>query len=124
MAGIKKGDKEGFLWILKNGETATLEKYIEQDSKLVNASVKSRYPLHHAADFGQVEIVRCLLENNANINQKDDFGITPLLAAIYENHVECVKLLLEKGADKTAMSPNGKSYIDCAESEAVRNLLK
>ena len=26
----------------------------------------------------------------------DKFGITPLLAAVYEDHVDCVKILIEK----------------------------
>jgi len=54
----------------------------------------------------------------------DKHGITPLLSAIYEGHTNCVQLLLQKGASKVGKAPDGTSYIDCAEKEEIKKLLK
>uniref|UniRef100_G1NKQ0 Uncharacterized protein n=1 Tax=Meleagris gallopavo TaxID=9103 RepID=G1NKQ0_MELGA len=55
-----------------------------------------RKPLHYAADCGQLEILEFLLLKGADINAPDKHNITPLLSAVYEGHVSCVKLLLSK----------------------------
>ena len=54
----------------------------------------------------------------------DKYGITPLLAAIYEGHEEAVKVLILKGADKSGKAPDGRSYLEVAESDEMRALLK
>lgn len=53
----------------------------------------------------------------------DKHGITPLLAAIWEGHVDCVRILLENGAEKGGKAPDGTSYIDSAEKQEIRALL-
>ncbi|XP_007445460.2 myotrophin, partial [Python bivittatus] len=55
-----------------------------------------RKPLHYAADCGQLEILEFLLLKGADINAPDKHSITPLLSAVYEDHMSCVKLLLSK----------------------------
>lgn len=54
----------------------------------------------------------------------DKHGISALLAAIWEGHTECVKLLIESGADTQGTTPDGKSYIEVADKEEIKNLLK
>lgn len=82
----------------------------------VNQDVNGRTLLHYAADYGQSEVVNYLvskgadvnvslrkIENNRRKNWKlfsfsqalDKHGISPLLAAIWEGHVNCVKILLQ-----------------------------
>lgn len=81
-----------------------------------------RKPLHIVADFGQKEVMEFLISTGADINvgaaadlthwlelmkpsdeytlvfvqATDKHGLTPLICACLENHVACVKLLLEK----------------------------
>jgi ankyrin repeat protein len=50
----------------------------------VSQDVNRRTPMHWAADFGHVEVLQYLHSKGAQINAKDNFGITPLLAAVYE----------------------------------------
>lgn len=53
----------------------------------------------------------------------DKHDITPLLAAIWEGHTQCVQLLIEKGADKNGKTPDGSKYLEVAEKEDIRKLL-
>jgi len=49
--------------------------------------------------YGYLEIVKLLLKNNANINQKDYEGYTPLIYASIYGQLEIVKLLIKYGAN-------------------------
>ena len=48
---------------------------------------------------GDLEKVRLLLENGADINSKDGRGQTALMNAAHAGQVELIRLLIEKGAD-------------------------
>jgi hypothetical protein len=52
-----------------------------------------------AAAEGHLGVVRFLLEMRANINHKDNEGITPLMAAASGKHHEVVTWLVKAGAD-------------------------
>ena len=52
--------------------------------------------MHYAADYGQTEVLQYLVSKGANINTKDKHGISVILAAIWEGHIECVKFLIQK----------------------------
>ena len=56
-------------------------------------------PLAHAAKTGSIEIVKILLNNNANVNPKDKDGDTPLHSSSMNGHLEITKLLVNRGAD-------------------------
>ncbi|GAB6030003.1 hypothetical protein CHUAL_005695 [Chamberlinius hualienensis] len=85
-----------FVWSLKNGDLNEVQQYVEHKGVDVNSPIDGRNPIHYAADYGQSEIIQYLLEKGADANSVDKHGITALLAAIWEGHTKCVKLLLEK----------------------------
>ncbi|KAK7098975.1 myotrophin-like [Littorina saxatilis] len=116
-------DADKFVWSVKNGEAAAVQEFVDK-GRDVNAQINGRYPLHYAADYGQVEVIEYLLTKGAKINAPDKFEITPLLSAVFEGHTECVRVLLKKGADKSGKSPDGASYVDCAEKQEIKDLLK
>jgi len=59
----------------------------------------------------------------AEVDRKDKYGITPLLAAIWEGHTRCVEFLLQMGASRSERTPEGQSYADAAERDDIRSLL-
>ena len=65
----------------------------------VNAARSGRWtPLHEAVRWGRVEIVRVLLDHDANVGAEDDNGKTPLQVELLQRHEtrdEIVKLLSE-----------------------------
>ncbi|XP_043596537.1 myotrophin-like [Bombus pyrosoma] len=112
------------VWGIKNGDLEQVRDIVEKKNIDVNEMIDGRTPLHYAADYGQSEVVRYLLEKGANANVTDKHGITALLAAIWEGHTNCVKLLLEKGARADGLTPNGTNYLDAAEKDEIKELLK
>lgn len=74
-------------------------------------------PLILAALFGQTEAGRLLLEKGADLNVKNNEGLTALHTAAFLCHPETVKLLLEKGADVTAKNNDGQTRLDIVQGE-------
>ncbi|XP_052073100.1 uncharacterized protein LOC127711173 isoform X12 [Mytilus californianus] len=66
-------------------------------------------PLHIACFKGSIDVVRCLLNHNANINMTKEDGTTPLFYACEVGHEDIVRLLLDKGADTQICRLDGKS---------------
>ncbi|XP_071830900.1 myotrophin-like [Apostichopus japonicus] len=116
---------ESLVWAVKNGDLDALKSQAEASGFDVNAQVlQGRALIHIAADYGQADVITFLISKGAEVNCADKHGITPLLAAIWEGHETCVSLLLSKGADKSGKAPSGESYLDCAEKESIKQLLR
>jgi ankyrin repeat protein len=77
----------------------------------VNMARQERRPvdlsLLTAAQNGEQQKVKVLLDQGADINAKDDQGMTPLHLAAQEGHKEVVEFLLSKDADITAQNIKG-----------------
>jgi ankyrin repeat protein len=91
-----------------------------------------RNPLHAAADSGNIEVARKLIEYNpAYINAGDETGWTPLHWASGSSHFRdgsVLRLLLEHGADINAQNQAGRTPLHLASYsgtlEVVRLLLE
>ena len=71
-----------------------------------------------AALTGDVNTLKALLEKGVSPNTIDLVaGETPLMYAIGQKHIECVKLLLEFGADVNRKANNGHTAIDVAKNQ-------
>lgn len=68
-----------------------------------------------AAYYGSSEIVKTLLEHDADVNAINDTGGTALIAAVVGGgHIEVIKILLANGADVNIKSNDGPSLIAAA----------
>lgn len=65
-------------------------------------------PLHLSCGLGYIEVVKYLLQHNANPNAKDKKGRTPLFGAAMDNSGTITGLLLENGADPNVVDELGK----------------
>jgi len=84
--------------------------------------------LMNAADFGQVEVVRDLIEKGANVNWKKQAGETALMKAAHGGHADVVRILIEKGADVNADDMSGETALLAAalygHTDVVRMLIE
>jgi len=55
-----------------------------------------------AAEVGDSEDAKRLLETGADVNARDEGGWTPLMCAVYEEHFACVQTLISAGANVNA----------------------
>ncbi|EHA98119.1 Myotrophin [Heterocephalus glaber] len=116
-------DKE-FMWALKNGDLDEVKDYVAKGEDVNRTLEGGRKPLHYAADCGQLEILEFLLLLFIIPQAPDKHHITPLLSAVYEGHVSCVKLLLSKGAGKTVKVPHGLTALKATNNQAIKALLQ
>ena len=71
---------------------------------LIITGVSRADPIHEAAEAGDIDLVKNLLDDGSNVDAPDLDG-TPLQWALLENQMEVARLLLEHGAD-----PNVKGW--------------
>lgn len=95
----------------------------------VNAYItKGTSALHEASYYGDLPMIKLLLENNADIRIKAFNGQTPLHSASSEGALEAVKLLIMSGADPNAQDNDGWTPLHFAARkgylEIVNYLLK
>ncbi|MCB9147866.1 MAG: sigma-70 family RNA polymerase sigma factor [Caldilineaceae bacterium] len=87
------------------GDVARVTQMLDADPSLLHQRKDPRTgtPLHVAADKGQIEVARLLIERGAVVNATTDSGnITPMHDAAFSGRVEMVKFLLTQGADAAA----------------------
>lgn len=60
-----------------------------------------------AAGQGKPDIAKILIQHGANVNSRDEEGITPLSQAAYSKTAETTKLLISKGANV-----NSRGYLN------------
>ena len=86
----------------RNGELSKVKGYVEADANSINATDSKGYtPLHWAADWGQVDVVKYLLSKGANPQARGKSGWTPLQASEAEGHMTVSRLLREAMAKRT-----------------------
>ena len=79
--------------------------------------------IYDAANDGNIEAVKQHLADGADVNAKNDFGSTPLIAAALKGHKEIAELLISQGADVNAKNNRGQTPLDWAEVE-IADLLR
>jgi hypothetical protein len=58
-------------------------------------------PLHDSASSGTLAVARWLIDHGADLDQRSNNGVTPLISAIIAGKTDLAKLLIDKGADTT-----------------------
>ena len=78
----------------------------------INKTERGEPQLDSAVRFGSPETVKFLLEAGAKPNERDSYGMTPLMYAASGNHPDAAELLLEHGADPQLKDSHGNTAMD------------
>lgn len=97
-ADVNAKDHEGETALMK----AALKGRLETVRVLLDSGANPRgdgTALRMAASGGHHDVVKLLLDRGADVNARDQEGLTALIKAAWGSHPEVVRLLLDKGAD-------------------------
>jgi len=101
------------------------QKMEERQEKFIQYSDDDKVtPLHVAAIWGYLDIVKFLVEKGFDINAKDAWNKTPLYRAVAKDHFEIAKFLIAKGADKSVKDVYGKTVLDIAKENKSQNMVE
>ena len=93
-----------------DGDNRAFVDYVKQNELLAKADKDGHSPLF-AAMFGEPELVNQVLELGAPLEQKDNSGFTPLIAASMLGYPQAVTNLIKRGADLEAKNNNGQTAL-------------
>jgi ankyrin repeat protein len=92
-------EDEKMISACRRNDSEALEKLLQQPRD-PNAENEGGFtPLHHAAEWGHVELVRLLVDARADIEYKRSTAETPLHLAAQEGQLDVVRLLVDLGAN-------------------------
>ncbi|SHE54701.1 ankyrin repeat domain-containing protein [Pedobacter caeni] len=104
--------------------------YMENGASIHHAGCHGGTALHWAAWCGRSKVVKKLIEHGAEVNKRCiDFKSTPLFWAVHalknggSDHLtesmECIKILIQNGADKKIPNDDGENICDLLNDEDV-----
>jgi len=101
----------------------------KKDSEIVELKndpyyIRAASPIFIACDVGNSNIVELLLKNGANINDKNECGLTLLMKASLNNHTNVIELLLSKSVDIYEQDIYGPSAILCAALHSQKDAIQ
>uniref|UniRef100_A0A8C2Q4S0 Ankyrin 1, erythrocytic b n=1 Tax=Cyprinus carpio TaxID=7962 RepID=A0A8C2Q4S0_CYPCA len=95
---------------------AAKQNQLEVASSLLQYGANMGYtPLHVACHYGNIKMVKFLLQQQAHVNSKTRLGYTPLHQAAQQGHTDIVTLLLKHGALPNEITTNGTSPLGIAK---------
>uniref|UniRef100_A0A7S4INI4 Uncharacterized protein n=1 Tax=Prymnesium polylepis TaxID=72548 RepID=A0A7S4INI4_9EUKA len=99
------------LALCKLGDVAAVQAYLKKNPGMLNSKSEKKglLPLQVAAGFEQPEVVKALLELNANLLALDNYAMTPMHVAASKENIECLTIML---AD-----PKGKEAANTADED-------
>jgi hypothetical protein len=80
--------------------------------------------IHLASSLGSLKFIYLLVDNGAEINQRDFQGKTPLIYAVENNKIEAIAVLLDLGADINAEDITKETALWKAVKQENENIVK
>lgn len=116
--GCKYSENTLIYRFLQDDKVEELRELLSTGFDVDVGSSHGKTPLVSACEFGQLEVVKVLVENGADVNHKYDS--TPLSKAIEYGSLAIVEYLLQKGANPLQISwLSYRAFIKCCEEGHV-----
>ncbi|WP_255495993.1 ankyrin repeat domain-containing protein [Spiroplasma endosymbiont of Danaus chrysippus] len=95
----------------RNFKYSICKKLTDKVTSYPDKNTSGNTPLTKAAKKGYLNIVKFLVENDADVNQINLRGETALDRAIENGHLDVIKFLVENNADINHTNQNGKTAL-------------
>eukprot|EP00042_Codosiga_hollandica_P053519 m.703195 g.703195 ORF g.703195 m.703195 type:complete len:676 (-) comp58714_c0_seq16:2672-4699(-) len=106
------------------GDVDALQKLLKlSDINIDCTDANGETPLLEAAGGGQVEAIKVLAQNGADVNARGNFQRTPLFRASFAGHSDAANLLLTLGGDPRLYDTDGATPADIAANDATKLVL-
>ncbi|KAM9316826.1 ankyrin repeat and SOCS box protein 3 [Gastrophryne carolinensis] len=103
---------------VESGHAAVIRLLLKYEANIDGTHSFSRWnPLHQASFMERTDLIQLLLENGADKECQDDFGITPLFIAAQYGKYESLNLLLSHGADVNCQAKDKATPLFIAAQE-------
>jgi ankyrin repeat protein len=104
---------------VKKGDLGMIKTLLEEERRLANSrsetDSRGTYPLHVAAEFGQCDAARMLLDYGADVSFMDlENDAIALGWAAFFGRPEVVTVLLNAGSDPSQRNKHGLTPLGCA----------
>lgn len=87
-------------------------------------SLLKNTPLHIACIWGDINCIKTLINNGANINAFGEDNYTPLHEAVEQGHQNVVDLLIKKGADISIKDDDGCTPFELAKTMKHQEIIE
>ena len=112
-----------FYSAIRLGDPEQLAKVMESDPYFITQDNGAGAPVHFATTYKQLDMLHHLLNNGAEINQRDEKGFTPLHRAAYlahyDGYLEIYEYLLSRGADPSLKTEDYDPYLNPGKKTPV-----
>ncbi|MDP7638867.1 MAG: ankyrin repeat domain-containing protein [Candidatus Hydrogenedentes bacterium] len=105
--------------VAARGELELLAAMVEEDPSVLNyqsrkSNTKGKTPLHHAVTYGKLDVVKFLIDHEADVNLTDRTGMSPLHIASTLGRLDEAKALVRGQANVEAMDIFGDRPLHAA----------
>ena len=91
---------------------------------LVSSLASADFPLTKAAYHNEIDAVKTLLADGADVNAKNEQNVTALFMASYKGNIDIVHLLLASGADVSVKTTSSDTALIVASQNGHNEVLK
>jgi serine/threonine-protein phosphatase 6 regulatory ankyrin repeat subunit B len=89
----------GLLWSVYVDDLQNAESSLLRGESVHDTDSEGKTPLHHAAEYGHLEMAQLLVRYGARIDASDKKGRRPVMLALAGDHKAVVRYLVDEGAE-------------------------
>lgn len=113
---VPKHPPIAFYSAVRLGDPEQLANVMDSDPYFITQDNGAGAPVHFATTYKQLDMLHHLLNNGAEVNQRDEKGYTPLHRAAYlahyDGYLEIYEYLLSRGADPSLKTEDYDPYLN------------